>query len=150
MRDEESGAVDGAAAGFGRHGLEAAHRPARQLVGAGAQRGGGAVHRPVGQPARQSQPLPQPHDATEGIDHPKARGGRRGNQQAAIVGAEIDRREDRLAAFRAHNHRRRRLRRGIGEVACDDLGHSRVRTGAVAADRAFMIRTCGGRGKRFP
>ena len=51
-----------------------------------------AVHRLVAEPARLRQPLAEPDDAAEGVDHHEVlvRGPR--DQQAAVVGAEIDRR----------------------------------------------------------
>ena len=41
------------------------------------------------------QPLAQPDDAAEAVEHPEALAGGGGHQQAAIVGAEVERGEGR-------------------------------------------------------
>ncbi len=81
------------AAGFGGDQPHAADFAVLQLAGADAQRIDGAVHRVVGQTAAGRQPLAEADDAREGIDDAElARTRRLGDQQAAIVGAEIERR----------------------------------------------------------
>ena len=62
-----------------------------QLVGANMQRAQRAVHRSIAQPPGLRQPFAQPHHPAEGIDHGKIFARRPRDQQAAIVGAEIDR-----------------------------------------------------------
>lgn len=96
------------------------------------------------------QAFAQPYDPAEGIDHPEARAGRRRDQQPAIVGAEVDRREGWLDVFAARAGLHRRIGRGIGQVAGGGLGHCGVRTGGRMPVAWVMIRTCGKRGKRFP
>ena len=90
---QELAAVGGLAARLGGDGAQAAHRPAREPGGAGMERRHGPVHRHLAEPAGVMQPLAEPHDAAEAVDHPKPVAGRRADQQAAIVGAEVERRE---------------------------------------------------------
>ena len=61
------------------------------LVAADAQRRDGAVDRGVADTAGRRDPLAEPDDARERIDHAKTVAGRTGDQQAAIVGAEVQR-----------------------------------------------------------
>ena len=88
-RDEVC-AVAGAAAGFRCDGAGQRDVAALQFVGADLERGDGTVDRRVAQPPRSGQPLTQPHDAREGVHHREAVTLRAGDQQAAIVGAEIE------------------------------------------------------------
>ncbi|TIT07216.1 MAG: hypothetical protein E5W86_28995, partial [Mesorhizobium sp.] len=61
----------------------------------------GAVHRRLAEPAGGGQPLAQPDDAREGIDDAELAVARRHrDQQPAIVGAEIERGEDRQFVLR--------------------------------------------------
>jgi len=103
---EEGSAIIGAAARLGRD-IAAGGDPAlTDLAGAHPKRLDRARHRRLGELATVGQPLAQPHDAGERIDHAKAAARRPGDQQPAIVGAEIERRIIGL-----------RLARGIGKLA---------------------------------
>ena len=62
-----------------------------QFVGADAQRGDGAVDRRIAQPPGGGEPFAEPHDAREGVDHREPLALWPRDQQAAIVGAEIER-----------------------------------------------------------
>ena len=48
-----------------------------------------AVHRHIGQAPRRREPFAQAHDAAEGVDGGEVFAGRRGDQQTAIIRAEI-------------------------------------------------------------
>ena len=94
---EELLAVVGRAAGFGGDQPRAPDRAAGELVGADLQRLDGAVHGRLAEAAARRQPLAQPDDARERVDDAELAGPRRhGDQQPAIVGAEVERGEDRL------------------------------------------------------
>ena len=82
------------AAGFGRDQPQAFGLLGMDLVAANAQGGDGAVDRGVADAAGRRDPLPEPDDARERVDHAKAVAGRTGDQQAAIVGAKVQRRVD--------------------------------------------------------
>ena len=58
------------------------------------ERGDGALDRGVADAAGRRDALAQPDDPRERIDHAKSVAGRTGDQQAAIVGAEVERRVD--------------------------------------------------------
>ena len=62
------------------------------LAGTDAQRRDGPRHGFLVQPARSRHPLAQADDTRKGIDHAKALALGPGNQQSAIVGAQIERR----------------------------------------------------------
>src|SRR6202012_5816719 len=62
------------------------------LVAADLQRLDRATDRSLADAARGGDALAEPDDAREGVDHAKTAAGRPGDQQAAIVGAEIERR----------------------------------------------------------
>ena len=64
---------------------------AADFVGADLQRRHGALHGRLGQPAGLAQALAQPDDARIGVDDAEAAARRRGDQQAAIVGAQVER-----------------------------------------------------------
>ncbi len=88
---EEGSAIIGAAAGLGRD-IAAGGDPAlTDLAGAHPERLDRAGHRRFGQLAAGGQPLAEPHDAGERVDDAKAAARRAGDQQPAIVGAEIER-----------------------------------------------------------
>ena len=57
------------------------------------ERRDGAVHGASDEPAVAAQPLAEPDDAAEAVDHAEAGIGRGADQQPAIIGAEVDRRE---------------------------------------------------------
>ncbi len=78
-------------AGFGRDQPGASHAAVAHLGAAHPQRLDRAHDRGLAEEARARDALPQPDDARERVDHAKAvaRGAR--HQQAAIVGAEIER-----------------------------------------------------------
>ena len=88
---DEMAAVDRAAAGLGRDRAGEADPAALQFLGADAQRGDGAVHRGFGQLAGRRHALAHAHHPRKGVDHGEAVIARAGDEQAAIVGAEIDR-----------------------------------------------------------
>ena len=89
---EEGLAICGLTAGFGRDQPHAADFAAPELAGADPQRLDGAVHRLVRQTAARGKPLAEADDARKGIDDAElARPGRLRDEQAAIVGAEIER-----------------------------------------------------------
>ena len=105
--------------------------PGMDLVAANAQGGDGALDRGVADAAGRRDALPEPDDPRERIDHAKAVAGRTGDQQAAIVGAEVQRGVDagsgagecrplRAAAARrcAGLGRRLRAAQGPREAAC--------------------------------
>jgi len=81
---DEFGAVFRPAAGLGRDGSGKAHVAALELVRADRERAERAVHRRVRKPAA---------GAAEGIDHHEVLGLGTRDQQAAIVGAKVDRGE---------------------------------------------------------
>ena len=74
---------------------------ALHLVGAHLEGGDGAALGRIRQAARAGQPLAQPHDAGEGVDDLKPVPHRLGDQQAAVVGAEVQRRVDAIGGGRA-------------------------------------------------
>ena len=88
---DEVGAVFGAAAGLGRDRAGEEDVAALELVGADLERAHRPVHRRIAQPPARRQPFAQAHHAAEGVDHDErvALGPR--DQQAAVVGTEIDR-----------------------------------------------------------
>ncbi len=90
---EELLAVFGGTAGFGRDQSHAADFTPGELGGADAQGLDGTIHGVLRQTTGGRQPLTQADDARKGIDDAKLAGpGRLGDQQAAIVGTEIERR----------------------------------------------------------
>ena len=88
---DEFMAVAGPAASLGRDAARKANIPALQLVGADRQRAERALHRRIGQAPAGRQSLAQLHHAAEGIDHGEVSPRRARDQQAAIVGAKIER-----------------------------------------------------------
>jgi hypothetical protein len=68
-----------------------------QLVSAEAEGFHGAIHGGIGKPAGGGEPLAQPDDAGKAIEHAKALLMRAGDEQAAIIGAEIKRRVKRAS-----------------------------------------------------
>ena len=84
-------AVGRAPARFGRHRTGEMDVPAPELVGADLERADRAIHRRVAQPSALRQPFAEPDDTAEGVDHDEVDAGRPGNQQPAVVRAEIDR-----------------------------------------------------------
>src|SRR6267143_1591233 len=89
--DGERGAIFGAAAGLGRDIAAGGDLALADLAGAHPERLDRAGHRRFGQLAAGGQPLAKPHDAGERVDDAKAAARRAGDQQPAIVGAEIER-----------------------------------------------------------
>ena len=63
------------------------------LVGVGVAVGD-EVARGVADAAGRRNPLPEPDDPRERIDHAESVAGRTGDQQAAIIGTEVERRID--------------------------------------------------------
>jgi hypothetical protein len=88
---DEFHAVGGAAAGLGGDRAGQLDVAAAQFVGADLQRPERAVHRLLAQLAGLGQTLAQAHDPAERIDHDEVVAGGPGDQQAAVVGAKVDR-----------------------------------------------------------
>ncbi len=90
---DKGGAVLGHAAGLGGDGGQAlgVDALAHQTLGAQGQGVIGPVHRPVVQTARARQAFAQAHDAAEGIHHAKSVTRRTRDQQAAIIGPQVER-----------------------------------------------------------
>ncbi len=88
-------AVLGRAAGLGRDQRARVRGrgsgPALHLVATDGKRLDGTAHGGITDATRGRYPLPEPDDAGEGVDHPEAVAGRTGDQQPAIIGAEIER-----------------------------------------------------------
>ena len=87
---EELGAVLGGAASFRGDQAGAGHRPVAHLVPADSERRHRAGDRGIGQPPGRRDALAEPDDAGKRVDHTKAVAGRPRDQQAAIVGAEVE------------------------------------------------------------
>ncbi len=90
---EEFRAIFGPAAGFGGDGAQAAHRAAREAGGTAVQRRHGAVHRHLAEQAGLLQALAEANDAAETVENAEMLADGRTDQQPAIVGAEVERRE---------------------------------------------------------
>ncbi len=88
---DEGGAVARAPARLGRDRAGKGDVAAPELVGADGERGDGALDRGIAQPAGRGEPLAQPDDARKGIDDGEPLGGGPRDQQAAVVGAQIER-----------------------------------------------------------
>src|SRR6185437_4365026 len=86
--------VRGRAAGLGRDQAKAAGLPGLDLVAADRERSNGALDRRFADAAGGGDALAQPDDPGEGIDHAKAVAGGTGDQEPAIIGAEVERRVD--------------------------------------------------------
>ncbi len=97
---EEGGAVGGAAAGFRGNGTHCADVAAAQACGAGVQGAHGAFHGLATEGAAVVQALAEPDDARETVDDAKAVIGRGADEEAAIVGAEVQSRERARVAVR--------------------------------------------------
>ena len=95
-RDERR-AVAGRAAGFGGDQPHAGRLVLAELVAALPQRLDCAVHGGIAEPAGDRQPFAEPHDAGKAVEHAKTVLVRTRDQQAAIVGTEIERRIERPA-----------------------------------------------------
>ena len=88
---DELFAVGRAAAGLGRDRAGQVDVAPAQLVGADVERAERPLHRFLAQPARFREPFAQAHDAAEGVDHGEVLARRAGDQEPAIVGAEVQR-----------------------------------------------------------
>ena len=88
---DEFRAVAGTATGFGRYRSRQRDMAAAQLVRADRQGSNRPVYRRVADPASGRQPLAQTHDPRKSIDADETVSRRLGDQQAAIVGAKVDR-----------------------------------------------------------
>ena len=88
---DELRAVLGRAAGLGGDQPGAGDVAVGELGAADLERLDGADHRRLAEAAVGADPLAEPDDAREGVDDAEAVVARRGDQQAAIVGAEIER-----------------------------------------------------------
>ena len=125
---EELDAVARAPAGLGRDAAQLAHVVAADDPGADPERRDRSRDRPLVEPAAAGDPLAEPHDAGEAVDHLERLATRLGHQQAAVVGAEIER-----------SHRRpNRTRRPQSEV----LGRSDHRTMAITVGHPAVIGHC--------
>ena len=124
--------VRGRAAGFGRDQPQALGLLGLDLVAADAQRGDGAFDRGLADAAGRRDALAEPDDPRERIDHAKAVAGRTGDQQAAIVGAEVERRID----------------AGSGGRAVEPAGASACRADRCSRDAASGRRLRAARGRR--
>ena len=111
-RVDELAAIGGDAAGLGGDQPRARHRAPPHLVGADLERLDGAVHGRVGQPARAQHAFAETDDAGERVDDEKAAPRGLGDQQPAIIGAEVE---------RAINRRRGRPRRRARVFSCPRL-----------------------------
>src|SRR5690606_23851268 len=69
-----------------------AHIPAAKFLRAHPKRAKRPVHRGITQPSGLCQTFAQTDDATESVDHHKPVFRRPGDQQAAVVGAKVNRR----------------------------------------------------------
>ena len=98
---DELAAIGGDAAGFGGDQPRARHRAPAHLLGADLERFDGAAHGGFRQPARAQHAFAETDDAGEGVDDEKAAARGLGDEQPAIIGAEIE---------SAINERRRRPR----------------------------------------
>ena len=87
----EVAAVARAAARLGRDRARQGDVAAAQFVGADGERGDRAVHRRVAQHPARAEPLAEPDDARESVDDGEPALARAGDQQAAIVGAKVER-----------------------------------------------------------
>jgi hypothetical protein len=83
--------VAGPAACFGGHGTRQCHAATAQFIAANAQGAQRALHRRIRQAPGLRQSFAKAHDPAERIDHDKAVARRPRDQQAAIVGAKVDR-----------------------------------------------------------
>ena len=90
-RARKFGAVLGRAAGFGGDQPRARDAAVLHLGAADGERADGAVHRRRAQAAGQRHAFAQADDAREGVDDAEAVAGRARDEQAAIIGAEIER-----------------------------------------------------------
>src|SRR6185437_6935271 len=87
---EEGRAIAGAPARLGRNVPRLRHAAMGDLPGADLERLQRAQHRRLGEDAAGAQPLAEPHDAREGVDDAEATRRAAGDEQAAIVGAEVE------------------------------------------------------------
>ena len=126
------------AAGFGRNQSQPFGSPQFDLVAANAERRDGALDRGLADAAGCGDPFAEPDDAREGIDHAEAVAGRTGDQEAAIIGAEIQRRID--AASRSMPMAC--CRRGASWTAARPLAVVSARPRAVAKRRVIVHSNC--------
>ncbi len=105
------------------------------LVAADAERGDGAIDRGFADAAGRRDALAQPDDARERIDHAKTVTGRTGDQQPAIVGAEVERGVDAGSDSRATPARRT-------ATADSDPCRASARRMAVAKPRVIVHQNC--------
>src|SRR6185437_1695825 len=93
--------VFGRAAGFGRDQPRTRDALVLHLVAANRERGDSAPDRRLAQAPRRRDALAKPDDARERVHHAKSVAGRTRHQQAAIIGAEIERSITRAASIAA-------------------------------------------------
>ena len=86
--------IRGGAAGLGRDQPQPARPAVADLVAADRERGDRALDRGIADGTGRGDALAEPDDAREGIDHAEPVAGGTGDQEPAIVGAEVERRVD--------------------------------------------------------
>ncbi len=138
MRAQNACAVLGGAADFGRNQPRAPDLARVHLVAADQERIDRARDRRLADAARGGKALAEANDAGEGIDHAEAVRGRPRDQQAAIVGAEIERRIGRLRRPRkcVRGHRRDGNHRDACRTAFDGPSGA-ARAGPIAVEAAL-------------
>ena len=139
---EELAAVLGDAAGFRGDEARAAHLGAAELGGADLERIQRARHGGFRQPPRLADALAEADNAREGVDDAEAAARRAGEQQAAVVGAEVERAVDAVGTRVASLARGRRDAVGAAAVMSDgrEMG---VDGGKIAAAGSGLRRSGG-------
>ena len=129
---DELRAVCGDAAGFGRNQPRARHAAAPHLVGAHFEGVDGSAHGRFRQPPRRQHAFAEANDAGEGVDDEKAAARRLGDEEPAIIGAEVERG---VNGGRGRPRMRARIRLSLGcrlEAVCR---RQRTRAGCVSRRR---------------
>ena len=139
---EELSAVLGDAAGFRGDEARAPHLGAAELGGADLERIQRARHGGFRQPPRLADALAEADNAREGIDDAEAAARRAGEQQAAVVGAEVERAVNAVGTRVASLARGRRDAVGAAVVMSDgrEMG---VDGGKIAAAGSGLRRSGG-------
>ena len=133
-RGEELSAVLGDTAGLGGDEARATHLGAAELAGTDFERIEGARHGRLRQPPGLADALAETDDARESVDDTEAAARGAGEQQAAIVGAEVE---------RAVNARGVRIavgaRSGSGAVGAAAVVSDRGKMGLMAGDKSPLL-----------
>ena len=140
---EEFPAVLGDAAGFRGDEARAAHLGAAELGGADFERIERARHGRLREAPRLANALAKADDAREGIDDAEAAARRAGEQQAAVVGAEVERAVDAVGTRVASLARGRRGAVGAAVVLSDRRKMGVDGGGKVAAAGSGLRRSGG-------